>query len=45
MALTPATLLGAWVGKKTVGRISDRLFVAVVGVGLIAAGVLFLAGF
>ena len=27
VALTPATLLGAWAGKKIVGRISDRVFV------------------
>lgn len=43
-ALTPATLLGAWVGKKIVGRISDRLFVLLVEIGLLAAGVLFLIG-
>jgi uncharacterized membrane protein YfcA len=44
-ALTPATLAGAWVGKKIVGRISDRVFVLLVEAGLIAAGLLFLAGF
>ena len=43
-ALTPATLLGAWAGKKIVGRISERVFVLLVEVGLVAAGVLFLAG-
>jgi uncharacterized membrane protein YfcA len=43
-ALTPATLLGAWVGKKIVGRISDRVFVLLVEIGLLAAGVLFLRG-
>lgn len=43
-ALTPATLLGAWVGKKIVGRISDRVFVLLVELGLLAAGVLFLIG-
>jgi uncharacterized membrane protein YfcA len=43
-ALTPATLLGAWAGKKIVGRISDRLFVLLVEIGLLAAGVLFLIG-
>jgi uncharacterized protein len=42
--LTPPTLLGAWAGKKIVGRISDRLFVLLVEIGLLAAGVLFLAG-
>lgn len=44
VALTPPTLLGAWVGKKLVGRISDRLFVVLVEIGLLAAGVLFLIG-
>jgi uncharacterized membrane protein YfcA len=43
-ALTPATLLGAWVGKKIVGRISHRMFVLLVELGLLAAGVLFLIG-
>lgn len=45
IALTPATLLGAWAGKKIVGRISDRIFVILVEIGLLAAGVLFLLGF
>ena len=45
VALTPATLAGAWLGKKIVGRISDRVFVILVEIGLVAAGVLFLAGF
>ncbi|MCE0764392.1 sulfite exporter TauE/SafE family protein [Pseudonocardia kujensis] len=44
VALTPATLLGAWVGKKVVGRISDRVFVLLVEIGLVAAGILFLLG-
>ena len=44
VALTPATLAGAWVGKKIVGRISDRVFVVLVEIGLVAAGVLFLLG-
>jgi len=44
-ALTPATLAGAWAGKKVVGHLSDRLFVGLVEAGLIAAGLLFLAGF
>ncbi|MEV4640107.1 sulfite exporter TauE/SafE family protein [Actinoplanes sp. NPDC049548] len=43
-ALTPATLAGAWVGKKVVGRISDRTFVMLVEAGLVVAGVLFLLG-
>ena len=44
VALTPATLLGAWAGRRIVGRISDRMFVVLVEVGLIAAGTLFLIG-
>jgi uncharacterized protein len=44
IALTPATLAGAWVGRRIVGRISDRVFVALVEIGLLAAGVLFLVG-
>lgn len=44
LVLTPATLAGAWVGKRTVNRISDRLFVLLVEVGLVVAAVLFLIG-
>lgn len=44
VALTPATLAGAWAGKKIVGRISDRVFVLLVAVGLVVAGLLFIAG-
>jgi uncharacterized membrane protein YfcA len=44
-ALTPATLAGAWVGRKLVGKMSDRIFVIVVEIGLVAAGLLFLTGF
>jgi len=43
-ALTPATIAGAWVGRRIVGRISDRTFVIAVEVGLIVAGLLFLFG-
>ncbi|MFD7160532.1 hypothetical protein ACFV9C_38515 [Kribbella sp. NPDC059898] len=45
VVLTPATLLGAWTGKKIVGHISDRIFVLLVELGLLAAGGLFVAGF
>jgi hypothetical protein len=44
LALTPATLAGAWTGRKVVGRISDRAFVILVELGLLAAGILFLIG-
>ena len=44
VVLTPATLAGAWVGRKVVGRLSDRVFVALVETALVVAGVLFLVG-
>jgi uncharacterized membrane protein YfcA len=44
-ALTPATILGAWVGRRLVGRISDRAFVVLVEAGLLVSGVLFLLGY
>ena len=44
LALTPATLAGAWTGKRILEHTSDRLFVALVEVGLLAAGVLLLLG-
>ena len=44
-ALTPATAAGAWVGRKIVGRVSDRVFVGLVEAGLVGAGLLFLAGY
>jgi uncharacterized protein len=43
-ALTPAVVAGAWVGRRIVGRISDRVFVVLVEVGLITAGLLFIIG-
>lgn len=43
-ALADDRLVGAWVGKKIFGRISDRVFVLLVEVGLVAAGMLILAG-
>jgi hypothetical protein len=43
-ALTPATLAGAWTGKKIVGRLSDRVFVTLIETSLIAAGLLLPAG-
>jgi uncharacterized membrane protein YfcA len=44
-ALTPATLAGAWAGKRLITRISDRVFVRLVEAGLVVSGLLFLAGF
>jgi uncharacterized membrane protein YfcA len=44
VVLAPATMLGAWVGRHVVLRISDRAFVVVVEVGLVVSAVLLLAG-
>jgi uncharacterized membrane protein YfcA len=44
IALTPATLLGAWTGKKILGHITDQFFVLLVELGLLAAGGLFILG-
>jgi uncharacterized membrane protein YfcA len=44
LALTPATVAGAWVGKQVVGRMSERVFVIVVEIALVVAGGLFLLG-
>lgn len=44
LALTPATLLGAWTGKKVLTRVSDRFFVLLVEAGLVVAGCTFLIG-
>ncbi|MFC0007565.1 sulfite exporter TauE/SafE family protein [Micromonospora siamensis] len=41
-ALTPATVLGAALGRRVVARISDRVFVTLVEVGLVVAGALLL---
>ncbi|MEU8001839.1 sulfite exporter TauE/SafE family protein [Catellatospora sp. NPDC049111] len=45
LVLTPATLAGAWTGKRLLNRISDRLFVHLVEAGLLISGLLFLLGF
>jgi uncharacterized membrane protein YfcA len=44
VALTPATLAGAWTGRRIVDRISDAVFVRLVEAGLLVSGVLFLVG-
>ncbi|MFC3996222.1 sulfite exporter TauE/SafE family protein [Nocardiopsis sediminis] len=41
-ALTPAILTGVWAGKKIVGCIGDRTFVAIVEAGLVVAGIVFI---
>lgn len=42
LALAPATIAGSWVGKRLVDRISEQAFVALVEVGLLVAGLLFI---
>jgi uncharacterized membrane protein YfcA len=43
-ALTPATVAGAWTGRRLLTRVSDRLFVRLVEAGLLVSGLLFLLG-
>jgi uncharacterized membrane protein YfcA len=43
-ALAPAVTAGTWAGKKTLLRMSSRLFVAVVEAGILVAGILLLVG-
>jgi uncharacterized membrane protein YfcA len=40
LALTPASAVGAWTGKRIVDRLPTRVFVLLVEAGLVAAGVL-----
>ncbi len=42
LALGPVMVAGSWVGKRIVDRLPERLFVAIIEVTLVAAGVLFL---
>ena len=44
LLLAPPTMLGAWVGRHLVHRISDRVFVVVVEIGLVVSGVLLMLG-
>jgi uncharacterized protein len=43
--LTSAVILGSWVGRNIVHRISDHVFVLLVQIGLVAAGLLLIIGF
>jgi uncharacterized membrane protein YfcA len=42
--LTLPVVLGTWVGRWIVGRISDEVFVLIVEAGLVTAGLLFIVG-
>jgi len=42
--LAPATMVGAWLGRHAVHRISDRAFVLIVESGLVVSGLLLLFG-
>ncbi|MBB5082266.1 sulfite exporter TauE/SafE family protein [Nonomuraea endophytica] len=44
LALTPAIIAGAWLGKKTVMRMSAGIFVLVIEAGMLIAAILFLVG-
>lgn len=44
LALAPAVAAGAWVGKRIVDRLPVRVFVALVELSLVVAGVLLLRG-
>ena len=44
LALAPAAAAGAWLGKRVVDRLPVPVFIAVVEVGLVAAGLLLLIG-
>ena len=44
LLLAPPTMLGAWVGRHLLHRISDSVFVVVVEIGLVVSGVLLLVG-
>ena len=44
LALTPATIVGAWFGKRVIHRLSDPLSIRFVERGLLLAVVLFLTG-
>jgi uncharacterized protein len=42
LAFGPAMVLGSYVGKKVVDRLPERMFIAIIEVTLMAAGVLFI---
>ena len=44
LALVPSTIAGTWIGKRAVHRIDERVFVIIVEIGLVVAGVLLMVG-
>ena len=44
LLMVPAMLTGTWIGKRIVDRMSERIFIAVIEVVLVATGVVFLIG-
>ena len=42
LVLTPATVAGSWLGKRTVSRLSEERFVLLVEIGLVVAGLFLL---
>ena len=44
LALAPAMILGAWLGKRLLDRIPERTFVLVIEAVLVVAGTIFLVG-
>jgi len=42
LAFGPAMILGSYIGKKVVDRLPERVFVSIIEVTLVAAGILFL---
>jgi uncharacterized membrane protein YfcA len=44
LALGPIMVAGSFAGKRVVDRLPERMFVLIIDLTLLAAGVLFLAG-
>ncbi len=44
VVLVPSTIAGTWVGKKAVHRVDEHMFVIMVEIGLLVAGVLLIVG-
>jgi hypothetical protein len=42
LLMAPAMIAGSWIGKRIVDRMPERIFVAVIEVVLVVAGLVFL---